>query len=474
MEVNNTTAADPTLANNNRANDVDEDGVNDVTGDTLPDTVTDESAQTTVADAPPETTVADVPVAEVETTNAIGAETDETGDVVATGDTNVDDLTIDDPDMVDDLDPTDDIVDDASYMAAKGFDADADGALSFELTNAIKGGANMQETFKNELLGIAEEEFGTSSMINQIMDDDGNNIMVYRGENGDEFRIIEYSHDDMHDLNKSALIFADDSAIELQMLDNGINGVGVHRISAENEDGEREYSFVNAAVIQEGTVGTDENGNFVQNYDQINRADGSVIEDAQTTFHQNGMISTEYDDEDGIGHLLVGNANHTASKHYTSEDNYTNAIDESYAVLGEDGFVADWDDGSGIDTADALYKGFDDSLTIDPFFAELLAELQDPNFVSMVDGEDGTEEVDEVPDGEFDSEAASVVDTELLAQGLIDENGNPIEPDGANTPVDTVDNNTNVNPDEVDDIGNIADNNVEDESQNQQDPAAVG
>lgn len=337
------------------------------------------SETTTLPEADP-TVVDEVQTLELEATNELGAETDDVA--AATG--------LLDGDTITDLDPTDDVLEGAddvagtAYSAAEGYDPDNDGAVVFGLTNAIKGGADIQDTFKTELMSMAEEKFGASEMINEILDNDGNKIQVYRGEGGEEFRIVEYAHNDEYDLNKAALIFDDDSAIELQMLDSGIGGAGIHRISGENEDGSRDYTYVNSQVIQEGSVKTekDENGNdiFVQNYDQINRADGSMIEDATTTFHANGMISTEYNDDEGIGHLIVGNANHTASQHYTSEDNYTNPVDTSYAILGEDGFVADWDDGTNVDTSDALYKGFDEEL--DPFLEELFAELRDPNFIA--------------------------------------------------------------------------------------------
>ncbi|NQY79932.1 MAG: hypothetical protein HRT47_06440 [Candidatus Caenarcaniphilales bacterium] len=412
----NSTNTDPTLVNQNRPENQ---TVN-------PETATDEVAATGVVEdaevvsettTVPETTAVEsdeVTTLDLEATNELGAET--TDDVAATTSildddpveevATADDAVVNDETDVD-LDPTDDVVvgaDElagAAYTAAAGYDADNDGALVFGLTNAIKGGADIQDTFKTELVSMAEEMYGSSEMINEILDDDGNNISVYRGENGEQFRIVEYAHNADYDLNKAALIFDDDSAIELQMLDNGIGGVGIHRISGENEDGSRDYTYVNSQVIQEGNVKTeiDENGNeiFVQNYDQINRADGSMIEDATTTFHANGMISTEYDDDEGVGHLIVGNSNHTASQHYTSEDNYTNPVDTSYAILGEDGFVADWDDGTNVDMSAALYKGFNDEL--DPFLEELFAELRDPNFIAEGADEEAADEVDTTANG---------------------------------------------------------------------------
>lgn len=323
---------------------------------------------------------------------------------------------------------TDDVQIMPIYTAAEDYDANNDGAKVFGLTNAIKGGADIQDTFKTELMSIAEKKFGSSEMINEILDNDGNNIQVFKGENGEEFRVVEYAHNEDYDLNKAALIFADESAIELQVLDNGIGGVGIHRISGENEDGSRDYSYVNSQVIQEGEVRTekDENGNdiFVQNYNQINRADGSMVEDATTIFHANGMISTEYDDKEGLGHLIVGNANHTASVHYSSEDNYTNPIDTSYAILGEDGFVTDWDDGTNVDKNAALYKGFDEDL--DPFLQELFAELRDPNFVAE---EEEKEEVNTIANGaesltadlDGDGEITDLEREEAIRLGIIPE-----------------------------------------------------
>ena len=235
---------------------------------------------------------------------------------------------------------------------------------------------------------------------------------------------------------------------------------------AEKEDGTKDFTKVTEYMIQEGTASIDEdhNGNQVyqENYNQINRYDGTTQNDNSTTYHNNGMLTTEYE-KDGVDYLYVTNGNHSASKVFSSEDDFTNAVESKYAVLGENGFVSDWDDGSNVDTSDPLYRDFNNKL--DPFMAELLAEINDPSAVGEVDGVDGTEEIDDNEDGELSTESSSVVDTELLDQGLIDENGNPIEQDTTNTVANNTE--TNNNPDETGDI-NQSDDSTDDEIQNQQ------
>lgn len=432
MSVNSTSNVDPTLVNQNRntenlANTETED--ENIYAGAIPSNNAEVATQT----------VETVAISDIEASNEISS--------------------LDEPEDIPEF----------TNKAAEGYNGETDAQLATDITAQILAGADIDETFNAELLKIADERYGANSyeQIGQTTDDNGDIVQNYLvGETGEEFSITQHQYNETYGMKMSSLNFDDDSNIQLFILDGAVGGAGIHRVSGEKEDGTKDFTKVTEYMIQEGTASIveDHNGNQVyqENYNQINRYDGTTQNDNSTTYHNNGMLTTEYE-KDGVDYLYVANGNHSASKVFSSEDDFTNAVESKYAVLGENGFVSDWDDGSNVDTSDPLYRDFNNKL--DPFMAELLAEINDPSAVGEVDGVDGTEEIDDNEDGELSTESSSVVDTELLDQGLIDENGNPIEQDTTNTVANNTE--TNNNPDETGDI-NQSDDSTDDEIQNQQ------
>ncbi|NQY79930.1 MAG: hypothetical protein HRT47_06430, partial [Candidatus Caenarcaniphilales bacterium] len=406
MTINGPNNTDPTLNNQNRTlnnqndNTVDEDTVTELV-DSGPVNLEEaiESSQS----------LETVSIVDIDTTNEIGTESTEEPYVF-------------------------------TNKAGEGYNGETDALFATELTATIRGGADINDTFNSELLKMAEERYGTGSFesLGETTNENGDRVQNYMvGATGEEFSIIEHQYNDTYGLEMSSLAFDDDSQIQLYVLDGAVGGAGIHRVSGEKEDGTKDFTKVSEYVIQEGTASMvqDHNGNEVyqENFDQINRYDGTFQSNNVTTYHTNGMLTTEYE-KDGEEFLYVANGNHSASQTYSAEDGYANPVDTNYAVLGEDGFVSDWDDGSNVNKNDALYKDFDEM--IDPFLAEILAEINDPSGVGEVDGDE--ESVDEGGD--------IVGDTDI--DGIVDDNdgdGISDDADGDGIP-DVIDDNDNNNP----------------------------
>ena len=134
--------------------------------------------------------------------------------------------------------------------------------------------------------------------LREEVDENGNNVQSYKSESGEEFKIIDYAKDEGNNLNQAELIFEDESSIKLEMSDDGAGGVGITRMSAEDEEGVKDFSFVNSDLIQEGTVQNLEdeagNTNTVKNFDQLNKEDNSIVEDVTSTIDSEGTMTTEY------------------------------------------------------------------------------------------------------------------------------------------------------------------------------------
>ena len=79
--------------------------------------------------------------------------------------------------------------------------------MALEITDAIEGGANPKEIFKSELKNIAEEKMGASEMLNEEVDENGNNVQSYKSESGEEFKIIDYAKDEGNNLNQAEALF---------------------------------------------------------------------------------------------------------------------------------------------------------------------------------------------------------------------------------------------------------------------------
>ena len=217
--------------------------------------------------------------------------------------------------------------------ALGGKSLDNDQASLRNINDQINNGASASELFQQQLLEEAQDLYGEAELISEETADDGTITKKFKATDGTEFSLVEVNRDGAQTMN---LNLDDGSLVSMNFNENLSGGVGIARYSAvDEESGGTDYTFVNLDVQQEGRsrTTTDENGQAltVNNYTQTN-ADGSINNDVTSQFFADGTNVTRWEDDEGIGNLVIGNKDFTASESYTSADNYQTATINQFNV----------------------------------------------------------------------------------------------------------------------------------------------